>query len=482
MGLVYLPSITMVNLYFDRKRGLFAGVVTSGSGIGLLVLSHLTDLLIGEYGWRGCYFVIAGILLNLCVCASLMRPLEDNYRLRPRSRSSSSSNSAPVTEESEKDTKGTVCYKLPSVTTNKPRNAASVDNWVASQPLLPSEQTDGKLKHQSKQPSTSNQISQFVSLPRLVQEGLGDGQTERTTKGERSQSLSVQLDCDATPFEHIGHSKTPNQGYLDKGTSVVLSTANTNESAYEEGDVNFNSDDKTYRTCQYSNDKTCHVIVKNDSHATVTAPDIVVDGEDVFRHGHATQTTYSVPYSKPVVCEVDEQTAPPVFHSQNGLSNYSLAHHHGNYNNHSHHQRVHHSNSHGHHSQWSRDSHSTLHDAAETESVVSGRPILHKSDLLNILPEFIGSLSTLSVNTVHSGLLSQTRGSMHSLRSSLLHRRASRASAASKMDSQTSLSMGSKHTLPAGFPLDFNGKDCNNLEEGDVQEEQVRVCFSIHDV
>ena len=36
---------------------------------------QLTEVLMEEYGWRGCYLVMAGITLNFCVCASLMRPL-----------------------------------------------------------------------------------------------------------------------------------------------------------------------------------------------------------------------------------------------------------------------------------------------------------------------------------------------------------------------------------------------------------------------
>nr|KAG5710750.1 hypothetical protein BaRGS_035152 [Batillaria attramentaria] len=75
VGLIYLPSITMSNMYFDRKRGVVAGIITSGSGFGLLALAQLTEVLLDVYGWRGCYLVMGGIVLNFCVCACLMRPL-----------------------------------------------------------------------------------------------------------------------------------------------------------------------------------------------------------------------------------------------------------------------------------------------------------------------------------------------------------------------------------------------------------------------
>ncbi|XP_076442372.1 uncharacterized protein LOC143281198 [Babylonia areolata] len=75
VGLIYLPSVTMVNMYFHKKRGVVAGIITSGSGFGLLALAPLTEMLMEQYGWRGCYLIMAAITLHFCVCASLMRPL-----------------------------------------------------------------------------------------------------------------------------------------------------------------------------------------------------------------------------------------------------------------------------------------------------------------------------------------------------------------------------------------------------------------------
>lgn len=47
-----------------------------------MVCPQLTEVLMEEYGWRGCYLVMAGITLNFCVCASLMRPLTPPARHR----------------------------------------------------------------------------------------------------------------------------------------------------------------------------------------------------------------------------------------------------------------------------------------------------------------------------------------------------------------------------------------------------------------
>ncbi|XP_060076345.1 uncharacterized protein LOC132555975 [Ylistrum balloti] len=90
-SLFYLPSVTLVNTYFDRKRGIAQGIITAGSGLGVIVLSPLTKFLIGYYGWRATILLWAGFVLNICVSGLLMRPLPpptqgDNNRHNNRSK------------------------------------------------------------------------------------------------------------------------------------------------------------------------------------------------------------------------------------------------------------------------------------------------------------------------------------------------------------------------------------------------------------
>ncbi|KAL8608640.1 hypothetical protein ACOMHN_002869 [Nucella lapillus] len=105
VGLIYLPSITMVNAYFHKKRGMVAGIITSGSGFGLLALAPLTEILMEEYGWRGCYLIMAAITLNFCVCASLMRPL----RPRPPPSSTPTPSQAADSPESRRESEDNWC-------------------------------------------------------------------------------------------------------------------------------------------------------------------------------------------------------------------------------------------------------------------------------------------------------------------------------------------------------------------------------------
>lgn len=73
-GLFYLPSAVLVNLYFDRRRGIAQGIITAGSGLGMIVLSPLTKFLLGYYGWRGTFMLWGGLFLHICISGLLMRP------------------------------------------------------------------------------------------------------------------------------------------------------------------------------------------------------------------------------------------------------------------------------------------------------------------------------------------------------------------------------------------------------------------------
>jgi len=73
--LLYLPAVVMVGYYFERRRGIAAGVACSGSGFGLLALAPLAAFLVNEYTWKGALTVLAGVSLNCLVWGALMRPL-----------------------------------------------------------------------------------------------------------------------------------------------------------------------------------------------------------------------------------------------------------------------------------------------------------------------------------------------------------------------------------------------------------------------
>ncbi len=70
----FVPSVSTVGQWFERRRGLAIGIAAAGTGIGSLVLAPLSSALIDAYGWRTAMRVIAVIAFGVLVAAgSVMR-------------------------------------------------------------------------------------------------------------------------------------------------------------------------------------------------------------------------------------------------------------------------------------------------------------------------------------------------------------------------------------------------------------------------
>lgn len=98
LGLVYVTAVVSIAYWFDKKRSLAVGLGACGTGVGTFLYAPMTQYFIEEYGWRGTILLLAGTLLNLCVCGTVMRDPEwwiiEQKKQMQRSRSRiSSSNS-----------------------------------------------------------------------------------------------------------------------------------------------------------------------------------------------------------------------------------------------------------------------------------------------------------------------------------------------------------------------------------------------------
>ncbi|XP_068622563.1 monocarboxylate transporter 14-like [Battus philenor] len=96
MGILYVTAVVSVAFWFDKKRNLAVSLASCGIGFGTLVYSPLTHYLLEAYDWRNTVVLLAGTLLNMCVCGALMRDPEwltikqERERRLSRSRRSSS--------------------------------------------------------------------------------------------------------------------------------------------------------------------------------------------------------------------------------------------------------------------------------------------------------------------------------------------------------------------------------------------------------
>ncbi|XP_073683401.1 monocarboxylate transporter 9a [Garra rufa] len=84
-GLAYAATLTITCQYFDKRRGLALGIVTTGSSVGGFIYATLQNELIELFGLEGCLLIIGALSLNLMVCAGPMRPLNlPGYYLKQR--------------------------------------------------------------------------------------------------------------------------------------------------------------------------------------------------------------------------------------------------------------------------------------------------------------------------------------------------------------------------------------------------------------
>jgi len=75
----WIPALVQVQRDFQDRLGLALGIVSSGVGVGMLLVVPLTQLLIDAYGWRAAFRVLAVICVLWIVPSSLLL-----LRLAPR--------------------------------------------------------------------------------------------------------------------------------------------------------------------------------------------------------------------------------------------------------------------------------------------------------------------------------------------------------------------------------------------------------------
>ena len=70
MGGAWIPQVSTVARWFEKRRGLATGIAVSGEGIGILILAPMARWLISAYGWRTSYIVVGIIALALIISAA----------------------------------------------------------------------------------------------------------------------------------------------------------------------------------------------------------------------------------------------------------------------------------------------------------------------------------------------------------------------------------------------------------------------------
>lgn len=71
-GMMYVPSVSVVQRWFNRHRGLASGLAICGTGVGTLVVPFLATLMIDNAGWRTTHHFFAFGVLAICGMAGML--------------------------------------------------------------------------------------------------------------------------------------------------------------------------------------------------------------------------------------------------------------------------------------------------------------------------------------------------------------------------------------------------------------------------
>ncbi|XP_060892734.1 monocarboxylate transporter 2 [Labrus mixtus] len=75
-ALTWTPTVTMLGLYFEKRRPFANALASAGECILTFLLTPMCQLLIDSYSWRGALLILGALQLNLCVCGVLLRPIK----------------------------------------------------------------------------------------------------------------------------------------------------------------------------------------------------------------------------------------------------------------------------------------------------------------------------------------------------------------------------------------------------------------------
>eukprot|EP00092_Neocalanus_flemingeri_P084653 GFUD01106387.1.p1 GENE.GFUD01106387.1~~GFUD01106387.1.p1 ORF type:complete len:535 (+),score=130.06 GFUD01106387.1:51-1655(+) len=75
LGLMYVPAVTAVGYWFEKKRSLVTGISTCGSGFGTIVFAPVVTALEAGLGWQWCNRIVACFCLACSLLGATMKPV-----------------------------------------------------------------------------------------------------------------------------------------------------------------------------------------------------------------------------------------------------------------------------------------------------------------------------------------------------------------------------------------------------------------------
>ena len=89
MGMLFLPTVVIVQQHFVHKPALASGLSLSGLSIGVVILSSPIQYCINTFGWRGALLIFGSICLHGFPCSTLFTKVQTNAKYKKISFSTS---------------------------------------------------------------------------------------------------------------------------------------------------------------------------------------------------------------------------------------------------------------------------------------------------------------------------------------------------------------------------------------------------------
>ncbi|XP_051243991.1 monocarboxylate transporter 6 [Dicentrarchus labrax] len=99
--LSFQPSVTIMGQYFERRRVFANALSSTGTAVGLSSLPLISNALLSQFGWRGSFLILGGVLLNCCVCGAVMRPIASGPNKPRHSQVSDKPNNLSLQQETK---------------------------------------------------------------------------------------------------------------------------------------------------------------------------------------------------------------------------------------------------------------------------------------------------------------------------------------------------------------------------------------------
>ncbi|XP_076453765.1 monocarboxylate transporter 14-like isoform X1 [Babylonia areolata] len=77
LGLMYTPTIVVINFFFHRRRTVITGLALSAAGIGIMGTPVLSRFLIDLFSWRETMMILAAVSAHVCVFGAVMFPMHE---------------------------------------------------------------------------------------------------------------------------------------------------------------------------------------------------------------------------------------------------------------------------------------------------------------------------------------------------------------------------------------------------------------------